>query len=196
MVSADEVSRSIRGTAAFMTRRREGLREFDLGPAAFRRSFSAIALTAPAFAVALVLTRDRLGLPLGALLGDPGLAALVAAAHLASLLAFPLLVAAAGRRLGLGSRVAAFVIVTNWTQVLGSYLLALPGALLLLGWETPALATLFAAAFATVAVHAQWFAGRAALDLGRIEAAALAGCAWLCWQLPGHLLQLALSSGP
>lgn len=188
MVSADEVSRSLRGAAAFLTRRPEGMQDFGVGERAFWRSFAAITLTAPAYVVALELARHRLGLAGSPLFGDAGLAVAVLAAHLASLLALPLAAIAAGRALGIGSRIVPFVIVTNWVQALGSYGLALPGALLLAGWETPGLATLFAAAFSIVVLHQQWFATRVTLAVGPGGAAALIAGAWLLWQTPACLL--------
>jgi hypothetical protein len=64
-----------------------------------------------------------------------------------------------------------FVIVTNWLQVFASLALAVPGALLVLGWETPALTALFTLAFTTIVLHVQWFATRVTLQVGALAAA-------------------------
>ena len=82
IVTADDVTRSLRGTAALLNRRPDGLRSFDFSEAGFWHSFGAIVLTLPAFVVTLALERRRLGLALPgrSLVDDNGLLALVALA--------------------------------------------------------------------------------------------------------------------
>ena len=172
MVSADEFSRSFRGISAFLNRRADGLRLFEISMAAFVRSFAAIALTLPAYVVELALVRRDLGLaPSGGLFEDPGLALQVACGHVLAFLALPVAMIFVARRLGLGHRYVPFVIVTNWLQVFASYALAVPGALLLLGWETPALTLLFTMAFTAIVLQVQWFATRVTLEVGAVLAA-------------------------
>jgi hypothetical protein len=48
--------------------------------------------------------------------------------------------------------------------------LSVPAMLLLLGWATPALATMFSLAFAVVIVRLQWFATKATLGLSGLAA--------------------------
>jgi hypothetical protein len=62
------------------------------------------------------------------------------------------------RALRLTHRYVPFVIVTNWINVTGLLVLSLPAFLLLAGWATPELATLFTLAFAIVILRLQWFA--------------------------------------
>ncbi|WP_375459646.1 hypothetical protein [uncultured Enterovirga sp.] len=172
MVSADEFSRSFRGISAFLNWRADGLRLFEISLPSFERSFAAIALTLPAYVVELALARrDQRLLPGGALFGDMGIVLLVACGHVLAFLALPVAMIFMARRLGLGHRYVPFVIVTNWLQVFASYALALPGALLVLGWEPPALTLLVTIAFTAVVLHVQWFATRVTLGVGAVLAA-------------------------
>lgn len=165
MVTADEFSRSFRGAAAMLNRRPDALSEFEISLAAFWRSFAAITLTIPAYVVDLALARQRRGFG-GPLFDDAGLALIVGIGHVVGFLALPVAMIVVARRFGLGDRYVPFVIVTNWLAAFASYGLAVPWALLLLGLETPALSTLFALAFATVAFAANWHAARVTLGIG------------------------------
>lgn len=169
MVSADEVSRSVRGAAALMNRRPDALSLFDTTFEAFWRSFGAILLTGPAYVVDLALVWQRLGLA-GAgrpLFDDPGLALLVAAGHVAAFLALPIAMIFVARRFRLGARYVPFVVVTNWLAVFTSLALALPAALYLLGLEPRPAAAMVTAAFGLVALVIRWHATRATLGVGR-----------------------------
>ena len=139
IVTADDVTRSLRGTAALLNRRADGLRSFDFSEAGFWHSFGAIVLTLPAFVVTLALERRRLGLALPgrSLVDDNGLLALVALAHVAAFLALPVAMIWIVRRLELQRRYVPFVIVTNWISVVGLMVLSVPALLLLLGWAPP-----------------------------------------------------------
>ena len=171
MVSADEFSRSFRGISAFLNWRADGLRLFEISLPAFRRSFEAIGLTLPAYVVELALLRRDLGLAqTGGLFADTGLAVQVACAHVLAFLALPVAMIFVARRLDLGHRYVPFVIVTNWLQVFASYALAVPGALLVMGWETPALTLLFTCAVMAVVLHVQWFATRVTLGIDPVTA--------------------------
>jgi hypothetical protein len=173
IVTADEVTRSLRGTAALLNRRPDGLRSFDFSEAGFWHSFVAILLTLPAFVVTLALERRRLGLALPgrSLVDDNALLALVALAHVAAFLALPVAMVWIVRRLELQRRYVPFVIVTNWISVVGLTVLSLPAILLMLGWATPGLSTLFAIAFGAVMVRLQWFATKVTLGVSNGVAA-------------------------
>ncbi|MDB5592548.1 hypothetical protein [Enterovirga sp.] len=171
MVNADEFSRSLRGLSDLLNRRAEGLAQFELSLPAFWRSFAAVLLTAPAYVVELALVRRNVEGAAVGLFDDPGLALLVGAGHVLAFLALPVAMIFVARRLGLGHRYVPFVIVTNWLQVFASLALAVPGALLVLGWETPALTALFTLAFTTIVLHVQWFATRVTLQVGALAAA-------------------------
>lgn len=175
ILTADEVSRSFRGTMALLNRRIEGLDAFDMSEAGFWRSFRAIWLTLPAFVVTLALERQRLGLATdgGGLFDVSRLTLAVAAGHVGSFLALPLAMIPVARRLGLEGGYAPFVIVTNWIAAAGSILLSLPSILLLVGWATPGLFGLFTAAFAAIVLRAHWFAAKATLRVSGSRAAVI-----------------------
>ena len=171
MVTANDVSRSFRGTAALLNRRVEGLSAFDVSFEGFWRSFAAVGLTLPALVIALALERQRLD-P-GQILDDWRMAALVALGHLVDFAALPLAMIPLARLLRLQSRYAAFVIVSNWISVFGMLFLSVPGLLLLLGWETRPLTSLFLVAFGFIVLQLQWFATKVTLGVGGNAAAAV-----------------------
>ena len=190
MVTAEEFGRSFRGAAAMLNRRPDALSQFEISLPAFWRSFAAVTLTIPAYVVDLALTRQRRGLD-GLLFDDAGLAAMVGVGHLAGFLAIPVAMIAVARRFDLGGRYVPYVIVTNWIAAFASYGLAAPWALLLLGLETPALATLFAVAFATVAFAVNWHAARGPRGVGPGVAGLVTGMGLAlslgCAAIFGHL---------
>ncbi|GJD48175.1 hypothetical protein OPKNFCMD_0891 [Methylobacterium crusticola] len=171
LVSADEVGRSLRGTADLLNRRPDALRRFDVSERGFWRSFGAIWLTAPAVTVALALERS------GPAAGDAVLyrldhtTAAVLAGAVACFLVVPVAMIAVVRRLRLTAAYVPFVIVTNWTLATGLATLALPGLLLLAGLATPALAALYAGAFGIVVLWLHGLAARATLGLSGPAAA-------------------------
>lgn len=176
IVTADEVGRSLKGAVDLLNRRVEGLNAFDMSEQGFWRSFSAIWLTLPAYVVSLAFERVRLGLsPGGHLLDHLGLDLLVAAGHMASFVALPLAMVVVARRLNLTGAYVPFVIVTNWINVGGLLVLSVPATLLLLGWATPPLASVFTLAFAIVIIRLQWFATKVTLGVSGSLAAAVVG---------------------
>lgn len=191
MLTADDVGRSLRGSAAFLNRRADGLDAFEISQAAFWRSFSAIVLTLPAYIVSLALAREALGLlgPGRTLFDDVALALVIGLGHLASFLALPLAMAFVIHRSELGPRYVPFVIVTNWVQAYASLALAIPGLLLLLGLETPQLTALFTLAVLAIALHTQWFATQAALGMSPQVTTAVTGLGLLLWSGCGGLLR-------
>lgn len=165
--TADDVTRSLRGTLELLNRRVEGLKAFDMSEAGFWRSFGAIWLTLPAFVVGLGLERARQGeLGGGAPLIDLSwTTAMVAFGHVGVFLGLPLAMIVVARRLGLGSRYAAFVVVANWIAAVALVALSVPGSLLLVGWATPGLAAFYAMAFLVVVARVLWFAAKATLGV-------------------------------
>ena len=176
IVTADEVSRSLRGAAELMNRRVEGLKSFDMSEEGFWRSFGALWLTLPALIVFVALERRRLGLDGGGLvLAADWLTVTVVCGHLASFLALPVAMIWGTRRLGVQSRYVPFVIVSNWLLALGTIALSVPAILLLVGWATPSLARCFALAFAVIIWRVQWFATKVTLGVSGGLAAAVVG---------------------
>lgn len=172
IVTADEVNRSFRGTLDLLHSRAEGLRSFDMSERGFWRSFTAIWLTLPAYIVSLAFERLRLGLlqPDRSLLGNVRIDLVVALGHVASFVALPLAMIWIARRFGLTRAYVPFVIVTNWVTAMGLLVLSVPAMLLLLGWATPSLASLFSLAFAVIIVRMQWFATKATLGIPSLPA--------------------------
>lgn len=177
MVTADDVSRSLRGAADLLNRRAEGLAAFDVTEAGFWRSFGAIWLTLPSFVVLLALERRHVGLgPETSLWFDSAAAVSLALAYLATFLALPVAMIAVCRRLGLGAAYAPFVVVMNWLSAITALVLAVPGLLVVLGWAPPALGTILVVAFGAILLHLQWFAVKATLGLPGSLALGIAGC--------------------
>ncbi|MBF9233673.1 hypothetical protein [Microvirga alba] len=172
IVTADEVNRSFRGTLDLLNNRVEGLQAFDMSERGFWRSFTAIWLTLPAYVVSLACERVRLGLSQSdqGLLGSAGIDLAVALGYGASFIALPVAMIWIARRMQLTHRYVPFVIVANWVTAIGLLVLSLPALLLLLGWATPALASIFGLAFSIVFLRLQWFATKATLGLPGIPA--------------------------
>jgi hypothetical protein len=172
IVTADEVNRSFKGTIDLLNSRSEGLKSFDMSERGFWRSFSAIWLTLPAYIISLAIARMRLGAvpPDGALLDNLWVDAVVALGHVGGYIALPLAMIFIARSFRLTGAYVPFVIVTNWISVIGLLVLSVPAMLLLLGWATPPLASLFSLAFAVVLVRIQWFATKETLGLSSISA--------------------------
>lgn len=164
MLTADEVGRSLSGSLRLMNRDAKGIAAFEVSIPAFWRSFAAIVLTAPAFVVTLAEDRLEQGLPPeDGLFSSPGLVAHEALLAVAGWIAFPLVMIAVARRLGLGQRYVGYIIAWNWSSVLAAFVLAIPAGLHALGFATEGLMLLFAFAFSVVLVHYRWFLAKTAL---------------------------------
>ena len=172
IVTADEVNRSFRGTLDLLHSRAEGLKSFDMSERGFWRSFAAIWLTLPAYIVSLAFERLRLGLlqPDRSLLDNVWIDLVVALGHVASFMVLPLAMIWIARWFNLTKAYVSFVIVTNWITAMGLLVLSVPAMLLLLGWATPSLASVFSLAFAVIIVRMQWFATKATLGLSNLPA--------------------------
>ncbi|MGO4707182.1 hypothetical protein AB4072_15570 [Microvirga sp. 2MCAF38] len=167
IVSAEEVNRSLKGAIDLLHSRTEGLQAFDMSERGFWRSFAAIWLALPAYVVSVALERLRLGLlqPDRALLGSIWVDLVVALGFAASFLALPLAMIWISRKLHKTDRYVPFVIVTNWITVLALLALSIPALLLVVGWATPALASVFTVAFAIILMRLQWFATKETLGV-------------------------------
>ncbi|NNM73964.1 hypothetical protein [Enterovirga aerilata] len=176
MVTVEEVGRSLRGTAALVSRQPDALSAFDISREGLVRSFAAFAFTIPALVVTVALERRGLGLDIEglAVFDRPALLCVVAAAHLASLAALQVAMAYALRRGPLAPRYAAFAIATNWIAVFGSLALAAPAALFLMGLEPRGLVALLTLAFGAIVLEAQWFAAKVTLGVSSALAGAVA----------------------
>lgn len=166
MLTADEVRRSLLGSLRLLNRDAGGIAAFEVSIAGFWRSFAAILLTAPAFVIALAEDRVEQGLPLEqGLFASPAIVAHEVLISVAGWIAFPLVMIAVARRLGLGPVYVGYVIAWNWSAVLAALVLAVPAALHALGLATEGLALLFAFAFSVILIHYRWFLAKTALGV-------------------------------
>ena len=172
IVTADEVNRSFKGTIDLLNSRTEGLKSFDMSEFGFWRSFAAIWLTLPAYIVSVAFERLRLGMaqPNHSILDDLWLDFVVALGHVTSFVALPVAMIWVARAFRLTGGYVPFVFVTNSTPATVHLALPIPAMLLLLGWATPALASIFSLAFAVIILRLQWFGTKTALGLSSLPA--------------------------
>jgi hypothetical protein len=192
IVTADEVNRSFKGTMDLLHLRAEGLSAFDITERGFWRSFAALWLTLPAYVVSVAFERLRLGHPGGEILGSVWLDSVVALGHIAGFLALPVAMIWIARRLDLTDRYVPFVVVTNWISVMGLLVLSVPAILLLAGWATPSLASLFTLTFAFIVLRVQWFATKVTLGVSSGLAVGIVGLGIMLNFLVGSVMRLAI----
>ncbi|MDJ1157681.1 hypothetical protein QNA08_05480 [Chelatococcus sp. SYSU_G07232] len=175
LLTADEVSRSLRGSWQLLQRQAEGIRLFDVSYEGFWRSFGAIVLTLPVAVVALASERIQRGLGTeGLRLADHlGLTLSFALAHVVLFCAFPLLMIGFVRLMGLERAYVPFVVAHNWTNAFLAFVFAVPMALVMLGLATPGLGAFYALAFMVIAARLRWFVARVTLGVSGGLAAAL-----------------------
>lgn len=123
MITATEVQRSLEAAWGLLLGRREAMRLLDTSDAGFWRSFQAIAIIAPLYAI-IALADWRAAQASVA----PGMelpfsegAFWISRAVLLGLdwVTLPILLAALGGFLGIRQRYAAFIVARNWSNVLG-----------------------------------------------------------------------------
>ena len=120
MIGRDEIVRSLTGAWLLFLDRPGALGQFDVGYAGFWRSFQAILLVAPAYA--LTVLADRRAILSDAVAGDGFDAAAFMAARWLTLgfdwIALPLLLAALAAFLGIRRGYPAYIVARNWSSVL------------------------------------------------------------------------------
>lgn len=165
LLTADEVTRSLRGAWRLLQHRGDAIRLFDVSYDGFWRSFAAVVLTLPVAVVALAAERMQRGLGMqGAWLTDDlGLTIMFLLAHVAVFCAFPVVMIGFVRLMGLERAYVPFVVAHNWANVLLGFLFALPVTLTLLGLATPGLGSFYALAFMAVAARLRWIVARVTL---------------------------------
>lgn len=129
----NEVTRSLGGAAALFLGRKEGLVALDRSLDGFWRSFLAILLVLP-FDAITIFAIDRTSR------GTPGFGPLFVQ-HLPAVLidwiAFPILLAALARPLGISRRYASYVVARNWAAPIAMAILTVPYLLSGAGWVPP-----------------------------------------------------------
>lgn len=158
MPSQAEIRQALEGAWLLAKGDASGMGRFDLSVDGFWRSFSAILIVAPAYALLLLEQYGRLGWP------EQTVATVMAEliAYVAGWLTFPVAAIFLTRLLGLSSRYVPLIVASNWTAVLQ---ITLYMGVVILGLPMPEqLRTLFLLA-ATIAVLVyQWFVVRTALE--------------------------------
>ncbi|MFE1601256.1 hypothetical protein [Methylobacterium sp. ID0610] len=186
LVSADDITRSLRGTAGLLNHKPGALRCFDCSERGFWRSFGAIVLAAPAAVTALALERGPAALDGAPLLRADHVTLAVLGGVLACFLAVPVAMIGIARRLRLTAFYVPFVVVTNWILVVAFLALSVPGLLLALDLSTPGLAVLQAGAFTVVVLRVHATAVRETLGLsGPAAALTTLACAGIVAMVAG-----------
>jgi hypothetical protein len=153
-----EVNRGLNGALLLLRRDPSGMALFDLSIEGFWKSFFAIVVAAPAYAV---LAYHRWQITEAA----PGLgrfASVELVSYLGGWLAFPVAAIFLTRHLGLAGRYVPLIVAVNWAAVLQAAILL--GALLVASLAGGGLGTLFLLAAAFGVLLYQWFVVRTALD--------------------------------
>jgi hypothetical protein len=117
MPTGAEIRRSLTGAWRILTFRPDGFAFLARDPGAVWRSFFAMVLAAPAFAIQLETFRSDLGLE------APGLHfyGVWALAYVIFWLAFPVLLLLLGERQGFAPRIPFYLQASNWASVPASY---------------------------------------------------------------------------
>jgi hypothetical protein len=162
-LAADDVTRSLRGSWHLMTRGSEALQELDLTRDGFWRSFLAFALMLPAAVALLAAVRILADMPNSAgLFTSPQLVMAVVGAQCLTVLAVPALLIVLAPNLIHAPRFTSFVIAWNWAGIVSASLMAVPAAVLAIGWSHPSLAAVQAFAFGVIVLRLRYCVARAA----------------------------------
>ncbi|MFO0998499.1 MAG: hypothetical protein U1F33_17650 [Alphaproteobacteria bacterium] len=166
MIGAAEIARAIRGAFRLLRLDPRGLDDFDATLEGFWRSFTAAFLTAPAYAVLVVLE-------FSAKAGETGeidwfrVFAVRGIAFVIGWVAFPLVMHTLAQAMGRSGAYFRFMVAYNWASV-PQMILYLPVELARSAWPEPA------APFALIALAAilfyQWFIARTALAVSGLLA--------------------------
>ena len=117
MLPADEIQRSLTGAWRLLLGKADGLRLLDLSVDGFWNSFFSIVVALPAMALGWAASADQLAADIGAI-SRTGVVLRLAVRDLGMWL-LPLLgFALVARTAGLGDRFVAYVVATNWSSVI------------------------------------------------------------------------------
>jgi len=124
MPGRDEIVRSIRGAWMLFLGRAEGMRLFDLGIDGFWRSFGALFLILPFFAVVALSEQALLAMDAESAGMPPPDGTLLWLSRTTSLLvgwlALPLILGSLARPLGIARTYVPFIIARNWSAVIAA----------------------------------------------------------------------------
>lgn len=134
MINLAETERALRGTWRFFLGKPDAIKFFDTGIDGFWRSFQAIVLVAPSYAVAALSDRIAIigGLPPGTFNEGEFWSTKVVSLCF-DWMAFPILLAAIASFIGIRSGYVAFIAVRNWATVVMTAPFAVIAALQAIG---------------------------------------------------------------
>jgi hypothetical protein len=166
-VTAADFRAGVEAAVALLFGRPGALARFDVSLEGFWRSFAAILLVLPCFAVS-VLAEGRIesaGLPAEVADGFPwfGFVAVRTVALLLEWIALPVVLALLAGRLGLAARYVPFIVARNWASAVASALYSAPALLFLAGIAGAAVSQVLSLAIVAVALQYQYRIARQAL---------------------------------
>lgn len=170
MLSAQEISGSLRGAALLFRGRVDGLQALDRSTEGFWRSFLVIVLVLPINAVTLfAIAQAEPGAEFGSLFGEqlPVIAI--------DWVAFPLALALVAGPLGLSQGYASYIVARNWAAPIMAAVLALPFILRGAGWIPPAGGMVLSGIALILVVRYHYMIVRLALEVPFPKAAMLVG---------------------
>ena len=157
MFDIAEIRRALRGALELLRGRTEGLECFDLSVAGFWRSFAAVLLAAPLYALDVAVEAH------GGTRAGAAFFAVKALSYLADWLLFPVVVALLAKPLDLGRLYVPYIVAYNWSSVVIAALFA--PATLLVGFGIGNPAAILSLIVFAVAARYRFTIARAALQV-------------------------------
>ena len=175
MLDREEVVRSLTGAWELFLDRPDAVRRFDVSVAGFWRSFQAILLVAPLYALASFAERQAiLADPAGAAGFDDTLFALDRVLSLAiDWVTLPIILALIAGRIGIARTYPAFIVARNWGAVLSMLPFGLIGLAMGLGWIDGEAAQILSLAGLFLVLRYSYLIARRALEVPAAIAIAL-----------------------
>ena len=173
--SISDIQRNLTAVWAVFRGNRDAIRQDDASYEGFWRSFAAIVLLIPLYIafvmseIAVIESRDLIP----AEFSPTWHAAVRAISIVIDWVGYPLLMLVMARPLGIASRYATYIAAYNWSSVIISVPLALPGILLGLGMISTGIAGALMLVGLAVFVRMRFVVARAALEVSVATAAGL-----------------------
>ena len=166
MLTREEIVRSLTAAWDLFLDRPGAIRNFDISVDGFWRSFAAVILVVPSYALAVLAERVLTGVM------DPGAPVQDGTAFVLKnvtglgldCVALPVILALLARPLGIGRHYAAFVVARNWGAVIAAVPFGVIGLLIVLGLVGGELANLLMFAALIVVLRYTYLIARRALD--------------------------------
>jgi hypothetical protein len=168
MIGRIEVRRSLEGAWRLFLNRPEAMLLFDLSIEGFWRSFQAIVLIAPIYALTVIADEQHL---LNDSIAETGFSEAAflfgrAVALLLDWVTFPILLALVARRLGIARSYPAYIVARNWSGVIASAPFGAIALLTLIGLVSNEFGALLSLVAIGVALRYNYVVARTALAAG------------------------------